>query len=279
MHLSPEQQATLQYVGDVALGVQFDFRKHKKRGDLPVSVTAAQTMTNCGFWRQSFPLWMTRKPKLSYFAGLPPAACRISSRPWTRGSAACRLLEDFPALLGTHGHMISRKLLAMEHLEGLHYQIIPQHLVHGGFAHTGCGGQSSAALAKVSSQLFPRIFEELRGAVTPFSSAPWSVKGVFSLLELLQDPPHRWTVHVQSFLQFHYLFFLLSWSLITVFRSTSIIKLIFEIFDIPSLKVVIVSFQMAIILQKLTTLKEFYGKTKIGCPKANPPCTGNRHNR
>ena len=53
----------------------------------------------------------------------------------------------------------------MQHLEGLHLQIVPQHLVHGGFAHTGCGGQGSAASARISSQLFPRVFEVLRDDV------------------------------------------------------------------------------------------------------------------
>ena len=47
----PGQQATLQNVGDVALRVQFDSRSTKSRKDLPVSVTATQTMTECRFWR------------------------------------------------------------------------------------------------------------------------------------------------------------------------------------------------------------------------------------
>ena len=108
-----------------------------------------------------------------------------------RQRAVSYLLQDFLAFLGPHGHMIVRKLLAMQHLEGLHPQIIPQHLVHGGFAHTCCGCQGSAASTRVLSQPFPRIFEELRGADTPFSSAPWSVKGVSGLLELLHNLPHR----------------------------------------------------------------------------------------
>ena len=87
--------------------------------------------------------------------------------------------------------MTARKLRAMQTLEGLYPQIVPQHLVYGGFAHTGCSGQGSAASARVSSQLFPRVFEELRGAETPFSSEPWSVKGASGLLEFLHAIPHR----------------------------------------------------------------------------------------
>ena len=49
------------------------------------------------------------------------------------------------------------------------------------------------------------------------------------------------------------------------YRSTAIVNLLFENFGISSVKVEIVSFQMVIILQKLTTLKGFYGKTNIGC--------------
>ena len=45
----------------------------------------------------------------------------------------------------------------------------------------------------------------------------------------------------------------------------------------PSLKVEIVSFQMVIILRKLTTLEGFYRKTKIGCPNSGTPCILIRH--
>ena len=48
--------------------------------------------------------------------------------------------------------------------------------------------------------------------------------------------------------------------------------LIFENFEMPSLKVEIISFQMVIILQKLTTLKGFYRKTNIGCLNTWTPC-------
>ena len=112
-------------------------------------------------------------------------------------------LENFPAFLGPHGHMIGCKRLAMQHLEELHLQLVSQHLVHGRYAHTGCGGQGSAASARVSSQLFPRVFEELRVADTLFSSAPRSVKSVSYFLELLHDLPHRWTVHIQPFCNFN----------------------------------------------------------------------------
>ena len=80
-----------------------------------------------------------------------------------RQRAVGHLLEDFPAFLGPHSHMIVYKLLAIQHLEGFHPQIVP---------HTGCSGQGSAASAMISSQLFSRVFEELREADTRFSSAP-----------------------------------------------------------------------------------------------------------
>ena len=49
--------------------------------------------------------------------------------------------------------------------------------------------------------------EELRRANTPFSPAPWSVKGVSGLLKLLHDLPHRWTAHIQPFYNFNIIFF------------------------------------------------------------------------
>ena len=87
--------------------------------------------------------------------------------------------------------MIGRKLLAMQYLKGIHLQSVSQHLVHGGFAHTGCGGQGSVASTTVSSQLFPRVFEEFMGADTPFYSAPWLVKGVSGLLDVFHNLPRH----------------------------------------------------------------------------------------
>ena len=80
-------------------------------------------------------------------------------------------LEDFSAFLEPHCHMIVRKVLTTQHHKGLQPQIVSQHMVHCGFANTGCGGQDSTASAGVSSQLFSRVSEESRGADTPFSSA------------------------------------------------------------------------------------------------------------
>ena len=108
-----------------------------------------------------------------------------------RQRAVGHVLKDFPAFLGSYGNMLIRKLLAMQHLEGFHPQIVSQQLVHGEFAHTCCDFQYSASLARVSLLLFPDVFWELRGADTSFSSAIWSVKGVSSLLGLLHDLPHR----------------------------------------------------------------------------------------
>ena len=143
--------------------------------------------------------------------------------------------------------MIVCKLLAMQHLKGLHLQIVPQYLVHGGFAHTGCGGQGSAASASASSQLCPRIFEELRGRTLRFLPRPgrsrvfpvsWDFLTIFHTVERF----------ISSRFAISTLFFSLLESLVTAFQSTAIVKLIFENFGIRSLKVEIVSFQMVIIL-------------------------------
>ena len=52
-------------------------------------------------WR-SFSQWVTWRPKLGHSASLPPAGCQISSRPWTRGSAACHrsVSRGFPYIFG-----------------------------------------------------------------------------------------------------------------------------------------------------------------------------------
>ena len=100
---------------------------------------------------------------------------------------------------------------------------------------------SSAASARVSLQLFLRVFEELRGADTPFSSTPWSVKVVSGLLELLHNHPH-----------------LLNGSF--SFKKKNFF---FDNFSIPNLKVDFVSFQMFVILRKLISLKVYYRITKL----------------
>ena len=183
-----------------------------------------------------------------------------------RQRAVGHLLADFSTFLGPHGHMIGLKFLTMQNLGGLHTQIVPQHLVHGGFAHTGCGDQGSAASARVLSQLFPRVFEELRGANTLFS-----VKGVSGLLELLHDLPHRWAVYIQPYYNFNIIFSTFV-KLNHCISVCSHCKTNFENFGTSSLKVETVSFQMVIILRKLTTLKGFYRKPKIGCLNSWTPC-------
>ena len=170
----------------------------KSRGDLQLSVTASQTMTDCEFWRLITILpsvddeeSQTRSFYRFTLYHLLDVEFLLVREHEIQKRAVGHLLENFPAFVGAYSHMIGHKLLAIQHLEGLHLQIVPQYLVHSGFSHTDCGGQGSAASARVSSQLFPRVFEELRGPDTPFASTPLSVKGVSSLLELVHDLPHR----------------------------------------------------------------------------------------
>ena len=174
-------------------------QRAQKAEGLQVSVTAAQTMTDCGFWRlvaillsvddeeaqtSSF-CWFTTCWMSNFCSSVNT---RFGSVP---SAISWRIFLHFWALMATWLAVSSWRCSL---LKSFTPQIVPQHLVHVGFTHSGCGGQGSAASARVSSQLFPRIFEELRGADTSFSSAPWSFKGVCGLLELLHDLPHRWMV-------------------------------------------------------------------------------------
>ena len=129
----------------------------------------------------------------------------------------------------------------MQRLEGLHHQFVTKHLVHGGFAHTGCGDQGSAASARVLSQLFPCAFEELRRATTPFSSRPGRSRG-FSVSWNFFTIFHTVERLISSRFAVLTLLFPLLWSLITAFRSTITVKLNFGYFSLLSLKVEIVSF-------------------------------------
>ena len=196
---------------------------------------------------------MTRKPKLG-FADLPSAGCRISSRPLTRYSAACRRPSPggFTCILGLHGYMTGCKLRAMQYLEGLHSQIV--------------------LLLKCFTPRFFLLFLRSWGERTlcflprPGRSTVFPVSWNFFTIF------HAVKRFISSHFAISTLLFLLLWSLITpiiklIFTSlslcTAIVKLIFVNFGIPSLTVEIVSFQMVIILQKLTTLKWFYRKTKL----------------
>ena len=184
---------------------------------------------------------MTRKLKSGHFAGLPPAECRIYSRPWTRGSAACHrpsLLVDFLAFLGSHGHMIGSKILAMQHLKELHPQIgtwwICSHLLR-----------------------WSRFCSSGEGFVATFQLCVWGGDGSGHAVFLraltgqgcFQSPgtSSRSSTPLNgsypAVLQFQHYFFSLLWSLITAFLSTAIVILFFENFGIPSLQVEIVSLQ------------------------------------
>ena len=166
--------------------------------------------------------------------------------------------------------MIGRKLLAMQHLEELHPQIVPQHLVHGEFAHTDCGGpglQLRGGFCRSFFLVFLRSWEEwtLRFLPRPGRSRVFPVS--WNFLTILNGS-------YPAVCNFHITFFIF-WSLITAFLSTVIVKLTFENFGITILKVEIVSLQMVIILRKLTTLKEFCRKTKLGCLNLWTPCMSN----
>ena len=134
--------------------------------------------------------------------------------------------------------------------------------MHGGYAYTGYGSRGSAVSARVSSQHFRCIFEELRERTLRFLPRPVRSR-VFSVSWNIFTIFH--TVEKVIFNRFAILtlLFPLLWSLPTAFRSTVIANLIFENFGIPTLKVEIVSFQMVIILWKLTTLKGFYRNSKF----------------
>ena len=110
-------------VDDVALGVQFNSRGQKSRGNLPISVNTAQTMTDYGFWRlvTILPSVDDEEPQSWSFYWF--TTCWMSNFfRSTRGSAECRRSSPggFPAFLGSHGHMIGTKLLAMQYLEWRH---------------------------------------------------------------------------------------------------------------------------------------------------------------
>ena len=187
-------------------------QRAQSRGNLPISVTVAQTMTDCEFWRL-----VTILPSVNDDEAQTRSFCWITTC-WmsnffssvnTRfGIVPSASPGGFRCIFGARGHMIGRKLQAMQHLEELHpSRSFLNRWWNGRFAHTGCGGQGSATSAKVSSQLFPCVFEKLREADTPFSFAVWSVKGVSTLLELPHDLPHRWKVYIQPFCNFNITFF------------------------------------------------------------------------
>ena len=139
--LGSEQQATVQNIGDVALRVQFDSRGHKRQrgplglydglpnNDRRMILASGDDPSLCG-WRGS------PNSVILLVYHLLDIEFLLVREHEVRQRAVGLLLKDFAAFLGLHGHMIGLKILAMQHLEGLHPQIISQHLVQGGFAHT-----------------------------------------------------------------------------------------------------------------------------------------------
>ena len=239
----------------------------KAERDLPVSVTAAQTMTDCGFWRlvtillsvvdeeaqtRSF-CWFTTCWMFNFFLSVNT---RFGSIRWAIFWSIFLHIWTFMVTWLSVSYRRCNILKAFNLRSCLNtWCVVALHRLR-------C--QVSAASARVSSQLFSRVFEELSEADSPLSSAPWSVKGVFGLLELLHDLPHRWTVHIQPFCNFNINFFIFV-KLNYCISVYSHYKTNFWEFCYNSLKVKIVSFQTVIILRKFKVLKEFYSKTKIGC--------------
>ena len=227
-----------------------------------------------GVWWRYFHLWMTRKCKLSDFAGLPPAGCRIFSRPRTRGSSACCRTSPggFPcifwALMATWLSVSSWRCRFLKSFTPI------------SFLNTWCTVNllTPDAVAKVQQfrrgvrSSFSRVFLRSWGEGTlrflPRPGRPrvflvsWNFLTIFHTVERFIS--RRFAIQT--------ILFPLLWSLITAFRPTVIVKRIFENFGIPSLKLEIVSFQMVIILRKLRTLIGFHRKTKPCCFNSWTPC-------
>ena len=207
--LGPGQQVTLQHIGDIALGVQLYYRGHKKQREPPslcdsgpnhdrLRILSSGDNSSLCRWRGNS-IKMTRKHLLNVEFLL------------VRKHEVRHLLEDFPAFLAPHGHMIGRKLLAKgftpDHPSTpVAWWICSHRLRWPRFCSFGKGFVAA----------FPSCFKKLRGADTPFPSAPWSVKSVSGLLELLHNLPHRWTFISSRFAIWTLLFSLL-WSLIIGF--------------------------------------------------------------
>ena len=145
-----------------------------------------------------------RKSKLGHFAGLPPTGCRISSRPWTRGSAACRRPSPggFPCTwLAVSSWRCS---------------------IFKGFTHRSCLNTWWIVDLLTPAEV-AKVLQFRRGFCRSYSLLflrSWWVKGIFSLLELLHDLPRRWMVHIQLFCNFNTTFPLF-WSLATAFLKLS----------------------------------------------------------
>ena len=119
-----------------------------------------QTMTDSGFWRLMTILSFVDDVEAQTQPFCWFITCWMSnlfSSVNTRfGSLSVgHLLEDFPAFLGPHGHMIVPKLLATQHFEGLHPQIVPSTLGALWICSYRRGGQGSAATVRILSQVFP----------------------------------------------------------------------------------------------------------------------------
>ena len=165
--LGPGQQATHQHVGDVALEVQFDSRGHKKQREAPGFCDGRPNHDRLRI------LASGDDPFLCGWRGSPNSVILLAyhlldvefllvreHEVWQR--AIDHFLENFPTFLGPHGHMIGHKLPGMQHLKGLHLQIVPQHLVHGDLL-------TPAAVAK--------DLQLRRGFRRSFPSCFWGVEG------------------------------------------------------------------------------------------------------
>ena len=122
---------------DVALGVQFDYRGYRKEG---ISVGEGRPNHD----RLRILVWWLFFVDEKEAQTLNLLVYRLLDVKFLREQEvrqrAVDNLVDFSAFFTLHGHRIGRKLQAMQHFEGIRLQIVPQHLVHGGFTLTGCGG-------------------------------------------------------------------------------------------------------------------------------------------
>ena len=198
---SPGQQATLQNVGEEALRVQYDSREHKKQRRPPglcggrsnhdrLRILATGDDPSICEW------WGSPNSVILLAYHLLVVKFLLVSEHEVRQWAVGHLLENFPEFLVSHGHIIGRKLLAMQHLEGLPF---PRSSLN-----TWCMVNllTSAAVAKILQlrrrfrRSFSLVFLKSWGERTVhLSSAPWSVKGVSGLLEL-HDLLQRLTAHI-----------------------------------------------------------------------------------
>jgi len=161
----------------------------KTRGNIPVTVTAPQTITDYGFWRwvTTLPPMVLDEPQPGRFAGLQLAGYQISSHLWTPSLAACLLLSvpecDYNSF-GSHSPMVFCKLMTMEHNL---YWCLPRSSLNTRYI------EELVPLAATVSfltdlrgfwQLFPRIFDEFGASESSFSTSSWFLSSCTSVFDI-----------------------------------------------------------------------------------------------